>query len=76
MARPGRHRRQQRVREGAARYARAPSPGLTGVLLDSDVIIDVLRGRAVTTRAMVELERQRVPTYCSPISWAEVFAGV
>ena len=25
---------------------------------------------------MLELERQGVPTYCSPISWAEVFAGV
>lgn len=44
-------------------------------MLDSDVIIDVLRGRA-TARAMGALERQGVPTYCSAVSWAEVFAGV
>ena len=47
MARPHGHRRHQRVREAAtARYApTASTPGLTGILLDSDVIIETLRGR-------------------------------
>jgi predicted nucleic acid-binding protein len=40
------------------------------------VIIDVLRGRAATTVAMAAIELQGIPTYCSAVSWAEVFAGV
>ena len=51
MARPGRHRRQYRVREATPpRYASAaPATALTGVLLDSDVIIDAATGRRVAT---------------------------
>jgi hypothetical protein len=78
MARSRRHRRRLRVREAAApRYAPSPSAGaLTGVLLDSDVIIDVLRGDADTIAALRRLESGGTPTYCCPISWAEIFAGV
>jgi predicted nucleic acid-binding protein len=46
------------------------------VLLDSDVIIDALRGRRSTVDALAHLERHGTPTYCSAIAWAEVFAGV
>jgi len=45
-------------------------------LLDSDVVIDVLRGRRETTRAVEQLTRAGIPTYCTPITWAEVFAGL
>jgi len=47
MAQPHRHRRHQRVREAASpRYSPSSSaPALTGILLDSDVIIETLRGR-------------------------------
>jgi predicted nucleic acid-binding protein len=78
MARSRRHRRQHRVREAAPpRYTPSPSAGaLTGVLLDSDVIIDVLRGRKETVAALRDLEASGTPTYCCAISWAEIFAGV
>jgi len=49
---------------------------LTGVLLDSDVIIEVLRGRKPVVAAMAALERSGVPTYCSPIALAEIHAGI
>jgi hypothetical protein len=38
-------------------------------------VIDVLRGRRDTIRALERFVRDRVPTYCTPITWAEVFAG-
>jgi predicted nucleic acid-binding protein len=77
MARPKRHRRQQRVRETAAPgYAPASPPGeVVGVLLDSDVIIDALRGRQRTFEELSALEQRGVPTYCSAIAMAEIFAG-
>jgi predicted nucleic acid-binding protein len=54
MARPGRSRHHQRVREAApARYG-AALPALTGILLDSDVVIEALRGNA---RVASEMER-------------------
>ncbi len=77
MARPGRPRRHRRVREAAAaRYASGPEPGLVGVLYDSDVIIEILRGRAETVEAATALEASGVPTYCTAIAWAEIYAGI
>lgn len=77
MAKPGRPRGHRRVRETTeARYEANESPrALTGVLLDSDVVIEILRGRSDVTQAAEELARSGVPTYCTPITWAEVFAG-
>ena len=77
MARPKGSRRHRRVREAAApRYPPgAPQPELTGVVLDSDVIIEILRGRAATLAAALALEQSSVPTFCTPIAWAEVYAG-
>lgn len=75
MARPGRPRRHRRVREAAAsRYA--PEAGLVGVLYDSDVIIEILRGRPKTVEAATALEASGVPTYCTAIAWAEICAGI
>ena len=59
------------------RYAPAPSAvTLTGVLLDSDVIIDILRGRAAVVAELRRLEAGGTPTYCCAVAWAEIFAGV
>ena len=75
MARPGRPRPHRRVREAAAsRYA--PEGGLVGVLYDSDVIIEILRGRPKTVAAATALETTGVPTYCTAIAWAEIYAGI
>jgi predicted nucleic acid-binding protein len=78
MARPQRHRGQQRVRETpSTRYASPPAPGdVTGILLDSDVIIEVLRGRRKTIDELLAIERRGVSTYCCAVSWAEIFAGL
>ena len=78
MAGPGRHRRHARVREAAeARYQDPAATGpLTGVLLDSDVIIEVLRGRREVVDAALALEASGVATYCSAIAWAEIYAGI
>ncbi|MBI1796076.1 MAG: PIN domain-containing protein [Candidatus Eisenbacteria bacterium] len=40
------------------------------------MIIEILRGNPVLTRAGRELDRGAVPTYCTGVSWAEVFAGL
>ncbi len=71
-------RRHRGVREAVApRYPTgAPLPELTGVVLDSNVIIEILRGRAGALRLALALEESGVPTFCTPISWAEVYAGV
>lgn len=77
MARPGRPRRQHRVRQAAPpRYPASATAALTGILLDTDVIIDVLRGRPHTVEALRTVEADGVPTYCCAVSWAEIFAGV
>ena len=78
MARPQRSRQHGRVREAApSRYGSGPaSPALTGVLLDSDVIIEILRGNARIAGALGAMERGSIPTYCSAVSWAEIFAGI
>jgi len=78
MARPRRHGQQPRVREAAAqRYeSEAKVPPLTGVLFDSDVIIEILRGDPEIVDAVAALEASGTPTYCSPINWAEIYAGL
>ena len=45
-------------------------------MLDSDVIIDVLRGRAETVAELGRLAAAGVPTYICAVSVAEIFAGV
>ncbi|MGH7700502.1 MAG: PIN domain-containing protein [Gemmatimonadales bacterium] len=78
MARSRRPRRRRRVREAAAPGypGGAEPPELTGVVLDSDVIIEILRGHAGALQAAVALDRSGVPSFCTAISWAEVYAGV
>jgi predicted nucleic acid-binding protein len=78
MARSHRPRRDSRVRETAtARYAPTRSPsGLTGILFDSDVIIEALRGRYAIVDAIRDIERTGVPTYCCAVSFAEIWAGL
>jgi predicted nucleic acid-binding protein len=46
------------------------------VLYDSDVIIEVLRGRTLVVESLARLEGTGVPTYCSPVALAEVYAGM
>ena len=77
MARPGRHRQHQRLREAPApRYApTTQGAGIAGVLLDSDVIIEILRGRAETAAQLLSTEDLGIPTHCCAIAWAEVMAG-
>jgi len=76
MAKPRRSRSQQRVREAApAGYPEESPPGLTGILYDSDVIIEILRGRGSVVATARDLEAAGVATFCTAISWAEVFAG-
>jgi predicted nucleic acid-binding protein len=50
---------------------------MSGVLLDSDVIIEVLRQRNPTVmQKWVELADSRDAVICSPVSVAEVFHGM
>lgn len=75
MAAPRRPRRHPRVREaGPSRYEAAH--GVAGVLYDSDVIIEILRGRRLIVDAAAALEAAGVQTYCTPIAWAEIYAGL
>ena len=78
MARSERHRQQQRLRERpTTRYTpEAQGFGIAGVLLDSDVVIEILRGRTRISDALVATEGLGIPTYCSAIAWAEVTAGL
>ena len=77
MAQSGRSRKQRRVREAPApRYTAKATPQLAGVLYDSDVIIEILRGRKAVVQAALDLEASGAPTYTTPISWAEVYAGI
>lgn len=78
MARARRSTGHRRVSEAApARYeAHEPTESLTGVLLDSDVVIDILRGRGEVVERAQKFARDGVPTYCTAVTWAEVFAGV
>ena len=77
MARSRRGRGRPRVREAHARkYASGQVGSLTGVILDSDIIIEILRGRADVIQAAYALEASATPTYCTPISVAEVYSGI
>ena len=77
MARSRRGRGRPRVREAhAGEYASPQTGPLTGVILDSDIIIEILRGRADVIEAAYALEASGTPTYCTPISVAEVYAGM
>lgn len=40
------------------------------------MIIEILRGRAGIIGSARALEAAGVPTYCTAINWAEIFAGV
>jgi predicted nucleic acid-binding protein len=40
------------------------------------VIVEILRKRASVVKAAQDLERSGVPTYCTPVAWAEVYAGI
>jgi predicted nucleic acid-binding protein len=73
----GRHRRRPRVRETPqARYAPEAPSSLGGVLLDTDVIIEVLRGRRQIAEAILDLEARGIRTHACAVSWAEVHAGL
>ena len=78
MARPKGHRQRGRVRETpAARVAPAPGAStLNGVLLDTDVVIEVLRGNPKIRALAAELEGTRTPTFSTAVSWAEVYGGL
>lgn len=39
-------------------------------------MIEILRGRARIVEAAEALESSGIPTFCSPITWAEVYAGI
>jgi len=75
MARSRRSRGHRRVREAAApRYRTGAELG--GVVLDSDVIIEILRGHADALQMAAALDKAGVPTFWTAIAWAEIFAGV
>ena len=78
MAGKKRSRQHERVREKPApEYAPSQAQSaLNGVLLDSDVVIEVLRGRKRVIEALTRLEQRGVPTFCTAITWAEVHAGL
>ena len=46
------------------------------MLLDSDVVIEVLRGKKAVVALLLSLEASGVPTYCCAVTWAEIFAGI
>lgn len=75
MAKSTRSRGDRRVRETAATRYEASPPALTGVLLDSDVVIEVLRGRRQVIEQLRALEASPIPSFCCAITWAEVWAG-
>ncbi len=78
MEKPKRSSRHRRVREAAAsRYTVEAAPSeLTGVLLDSDVVIEVLRGRKAIVAALSELEARGVATFTCGVVAAEIFVGL
>jgi len=73
-----RHRRLPRVREAPApRYS--PDPQIrevAGVLLDSDVIIEILRGRRWAVDASGSLDREEIPAYCCAMKLERQEAGL
>jgi predicted nucleic acid-binding protein len=49
---------------------------MTGVLLDSDVVIELLRGQKAIVAALSALEARGVPAFTCGVVVAEVFAGL
>jgi predicted nucleic acid-binding protein len=78
MAPSIRSRRHGRVRETAAQgYSPArPDEAVPGILLDSNIVIEILRGRKRVAGELLAAEARGTPTYCCAITWAEVGAGV
>jgi predicted nucleic acid-binding protein len=76
MARSKGYRRNLRVRETPAEGYAPASEALSGVLLDSDVIIEILRDNRAIAADLEELVAGGARTYCTAIAWAEVFAGL
>ena len=77
MAKASGARRHRRVRETASsRYATEALEGVAGVLYDSDVVIELLRGRKSVLESARRLEGAGIPTYCSAVSLAEIYAGI
>lgn len=78
MARPKGPRQHGRVRETPeAGYSSAPvASTLNGVLLDSDVVIEILRGNPKVRAIADGLEAAGTPTFCTAVSWAEVYQGL
>ncbi len=78
MAKAHRSRTHSRIREKAPQGypEKKPALDLTGVLYDSDVIIEILRGRTGVVAGARKLETSGVSTYCTPVSYAEIFAGI
>jgi predicted nucleic acid-binding protein len=46
------------------------------VLLDTDVVIELLRGNPVVKEHADTLRLSGVPTFCTAVTWAEVYAGL
>ena len=44
-------------------------------MLDTDVVIEILRGTSEVVAIAERFARAGIPTYCTAINWAEVFAG-
>lgn len=76
MARSTRPRRNRLVRETPQAGYKASEEELSGVLYDSDVIIEILRGRSRVVEAATVLEGGGVPTYCTAIALAEIHEGL
>lgn len=80
----GRRQRRVRVQEAAVRpyaperapEAAAPPQDPSGVLMDSDIVIEILRGKGPALHEAAGLRDAGIRTYCSAISFAEVFAGL
>ena len=69
----------RRVREKTAQGTRPSEAGagiLNGVLLDTDVVIEPLAGKPGGQRARRHAAPVRVPTFCTAVTWAEVYAGL
>src|SRR5207244_4604169 len=70
----GRHRRVRAT--PAPRYSPGAAPReLTGVVLDSDVIIEILRGHSGVLKTALDLDEPGVSTVCTLLSWAQLFAA-
>lgn len=46
------------------------------MVLDSNIVIDILRGRPAIVEADLALGRAGIRAYCTPVSYAEVYGGM